>query len=101
MQFTDAKGSFDTTYETYCLGETKLQKDRRIADVIITGKVGLEESPICDALLIGVLQTEERYIDAWGGPPNIFGRVRLHDGLMVLVRYHEDVIDILLFDTCI
>lgn len=44
MQFTDAKGSFDTTYQTYCLGQTKLQKDRRIADVIITGKVRLEDS---------------------------------------------------------
>lgn len=39
MQFFDGKGSFNTTYETYRYGVTRLHVPRRIADVIITGKV--------------------------------------------------------------
>ncbi|KAF9484157.1 hypothetical protein BDN70DRAFT_903795 [Pholiota conissans] len=67
MQFSDGKGSFNTKYETYRYGANKVRG--QIADVIITGKV------------------EDRHVAAWGEPSRIIGRVRLHDGLMVLVRY--------------
>lgn len=36
-----------------------------------------------------MLQTDEQYIAAWGGPSKVLGRVRLHDGLMTLHRFNQ------------
>ncbi|KAF8970671.1 hypothetical protein BDZ97DRAFT_1902010 [Flammula alnicola] len=69
MQFFDGKGTFSTQYETFRHGHTNLRGQKQITDVIITGK------------------TDDQYVAAWGGAPQILGRVRLHDGLVVLTRY--------------
>ncbi|KDR78266.1 hypothetical protein GALMADRAFT_65132 [Galerina marginata CBS 339.88] len=72
MEFTDSKGSFRTTYETVRGGQSLPRGSKQIVDIILTGK------------------TEEQYRAAWGGYGKILGRVRLHDGLMVLIQSNPD-----------
>ncbi|KAF9555741.1 hypothetical protein CPC08DRAFT_765718 [Agrocybe pediades] len=69
MEFSDSQGTFHTTYETLRRGAT-LSHDQleKVVDVIITGK------------------TDEQYVAAWGGYTKILGRVRMQDGLMVLMQ---------------
>jgi len=67
MEFSDSKGTFRTTYKTLGRGETICHR-KEVVDAIITGK------------------TDDHHLAAWGGFTTIMGRVRIRDGLMVLVQ---------------
>jgi hypothetical protein len=67
MKFSDSN-AFQTTYETFRPGQTPpLPESKQIVDIIITGK------------------TDDQFA-AWGQPNKILGRVRMCDGLVVLLR---------------
>ncbi|KAJ3516228.1 hypothetical protein NLJ89_g1251 [Agrocybe chaxingu] len=70
MEFSDVEGTFHTTYKTYTRGSASAggrDPQRQVVDVIITGKYA-----------------------RWGGGTVILGRVRMQDGLMVLVKSLPD-----------
>ncbi|CAA7262022.1 unnamed protein product [Cyclocybe aegerita] len=74
VEFSDVEGTFHTTYKTYRRGNTPTSgrgPQRQVVDVIITGK------------------TDDQYA-RWGGGTVILGRVRMQDGLMVLVKSLPD-----------
>ena len=89
MAFSDPNGTFKTVYHTYHHGQP-LQAD--VVDVIITGKVRSKPKFLSHLLLILSRfvsvdkQTDNRFT-LWGGGTVILGRVRIQDGLVILVKY--------------
>ncbi|PPQ95781.1 hypothetical protein CVT26_015921 [Gymnopilus dilepis] len=68
MEFCHSDGSFRTIYQTWRRGQSPPPDPHQVADVIITGT------------------TDDPYLRAWGGYTQVLGRVRMKDGLVVLVQ---------------
>ncbi|TFK36577.1 hypothetical protein BDQ12DRAFT_686654 [Crucibulum laeve] len=67
VKLVDEHSTCLSSYETFSFDQKSSHAGRRITDVLITGK------------------TDDRHAAAWG-QYNVLGRVRLADGLMVLIR---------------
>ncbi|KAF5329453.1 hypothetical protein D9619_009109 [Psilocybe cf. subviscida] len=75
FSFSNGGHVHNTVYETFQPGSNiaHLMRGKKLVDVIITGR------------------TDDQYVAAWGGPSKVLGRVRLHDGLVTLYRFNQEL----------